>query len=263
MTHYHHPVFGAISADWRDLDPAVRTLEAKLHDIGESHAEASRRKREAEIALLERALDTIGTDAPLVLPPAPIRAHFRQSSPIADECETPLLDMEWQDQEGCIWSVEVRPRPVEPAALSAERHAPPVPQSSAPHLRSLSRYDKAFVANKEAQRVFGECLSDHGPSDPRTASAADRLAKSRARFDKEKARGKQDVSRLQASIDLYRQTPEGREEYNAKRRQQRSAPNADLSDKTPDQKREHKNAQAAARMRAKREKDRAAKHAIS
>lgn len=263
MTHYHHPVFGAITADRRDLDPAMRALDAKLHDISEGHAEASRQKREAEIAMLLRALDAIGTDAPLDLPHEPVRANFCTTGLSADGCETPLGDTEWQDREGRIWDVKVRPRPVEPATPSAESYAPPVPQSSAPHLRSLSRYDKAFVANKEAQRVFGKCLRDHGPSDPRTASAADRLAKSRARFDKEKARGKQDVSRLQDSIDLYRQTPEGREEYNAKRRQQRSAPNADLSDKTPDQKREHKNAQAAARMRAKRERDRAERHAVS
>lgn len=261
MTHYHHPVFGAITADRSDLDPAMRALDAKLHDISESHAEASRQKREAEIALLIRALDTIGTDAPLDLPQEPVRAHFCESDLSADECETPLGDTEWQDREGRIWDVKVRPRPVEPATPSAESYAPPAPQPSAPHPQS--RYDRAFVANKEAQKVFEECLRDHGPADPRTTSAADTLAKSRVRFDKEKVRGKQDVSRLQDAIDLHRQTPEGREEYNAKRRQKRSAPNADLSDRTPDQKKEHKNAQAAARMRAKRQKDRVAKLAAS
>lgn len=261
MTHYHHPVFGAITADRRDLDPAMRALDAKLHDISEGHAEASRQKREAEIAMLLRALDAIRTDAPLNPPHEPVRANFCTTGLSADGCETPLGDTEWQDREGRIWDVKVRPRLVEPVTHSAESYAPPAPQPLAPHPQS--RYDRAFVANKEAQKVFEECLRDHGPADPKTTGAAVTLAKSRVRLDKEKARGKQDVSRLQDAIDLYRQTPEGREEYNAKRRQQRSAPNADLSDRTPDQRKEHKNAQAAARMRAKREKDRAAKLAAT
>lgn len=257
MTRYHHhPVFGAIAADPLDLDPAERAFEAKLRDIGEGHAEASRRTRDAEVALLVRAIDTIGTGTLLDQLQAPVRAYFCKSDLIVDECETPLRDTEWQDREGRIWDVKVRPRPVEPATPSTESYAPPAPQPSAQ--QPQSRYDRAFVAKREAQTAFEGCLRDHGLADPRTTHAADALAKSRVRFDKEEARGKKDMSRLQDAIDLYRQTPEGREEYNAKRRQKRSAPNADLSGKTTDQKKAHKNAQAAARMRAMREKNRAA-----
>ncbi|WP_156113574.1 hypothetical protein [Paracoccus sanguinis] len=62
----------------------------------------------------------------------------------------------------------------------------------------------------------------------------------------------------QRKIDAWYQTPEGRRYRNAKRRKVRTAPNADLSGMTEDEKAEHKRRQAAERMKKMRAKKKAA-----
>lgn len=63
-----------------------------------------------------------------------------------------------------------------------------------------------------------------------------------------------DVMSRWRAIDAYRRTEAGRAERNASRRKVRSEPNADLSGLTPDERKQHKRAQAAERVRRHRAK---------
>lgn len=65
---------------------------------------------------------------------------------------------------------------------------------------------------------------------------------------------KRDALTWQRKIDDWYQTPEGRRYRNAKLRKVRTAPNADLSGMTDEEKAEHKRRQAAERMRKMRAK---------
>lgn len=245
MTHHYHPVFDGIPTDPFELDAGERTVRAKLRQIeGSSHA-----KREIQTARLMQALDAIS-----IATPAPMLAQHAPPRPTpSDECTSPLRPGERQDAEGRIWDEATHPKPgtlVTPTPRQAEK-------------KTTSRYDRAFTAAREAKEVFNINLTSHGPADPRTIEAMEILLQCEKRFEKEKERAKHDIARHQDAVDLHRQTPEGRAQYNEGRRKSRTVPNADLSGKSDLEKAEHRKRKNRERQQRKRENERIAKSAIA
>lgn len=105
----------------------------------------------------------------------------------------------------------------------------------------LTPYDKrrAELRDLEAKREAILSKSEQTAEDvSRLAVLAPLIDKAQARFDREGKRALDDTYRKRRGIDEWR-AGEGREEYNAKRRD-RPEPNADLTALTPEQKKRRK-----------------------
>ena len=185
--------------------------------------------------------------------------YFARHNPSANRsADSGLAADEWEDEDGRIWNVKVRDRPDATPIAANTPNAPLQPPADPPggDLASekptnrlvvrpdASRYDKAFVKARNARADFKEALELYGPADPRTVALADITRKSEDAFEKVRKQANTDNGRRWMAIDANRKTPDGREDYNNKRRPKRrkvrSAPNRDLSHLTPEQKREEK-----------------------
>lgn len=110
----------------------------------------------------------------------------------------------------------------------------------------LTPYDKrrAELRDLEAKRDAILSKSEQTAEDQKRLTVlAPLIDKAQVRFDREGARALDDTFRKYRGIDEWR-AGEGREEYNAKRRD-RPEPNADLSELTPEQKKQRKLDQTA------------------
>ena len=225
MTVHHHPVFGSISVDPLEIDADERALQAKLREIRETNAA----EREANNAVLLHALNLIGTDRDDDIPALPTAACRKQVVALTDdEFTLPLRSGEWEDEQGRIWDQSTHPKPHTAAKWVATTTPAP-----------MTRYDRAFIADKNARQAFQEALESFGAFDPRTTDASAKAAICARRFKNEKVRGQQEASRRQDAIDLYRQTLEGREAYNAARRKTRAVPNANRAAMSDAERLEH------------------------
>lgn len=132
---------------------------------------------------------------------------------------------EYEDEDGRIWPV-VKLTPYDRRRIE---------------LRDLE-------AKRDAIQAKGELTAE---DQTRLAVLAPLIDKAQKRFDREGQRALDDVSRKRRAIDDWR-AGEGREVYNAKRRGIRDQPNADLSELTPDQKKQRELDQNADRKWMKR-----------
>lgn len=102
----------------------------------------------------------------------------------------------------------------------------------------LTAYDRRRIELREleTQRDVIQSKAELDDRDRQTLAAlAPVIAKAQQRFEREGKRAQDDLWRKRRGIDAHR-AGEGREEYNAKRRNVRLQPNADLSDMTAEQK---------------------------
>lgn len=105
----------------------------------------------------------------------------------------------------------------------------------------LTAYDRRRneLRELEARRDAIQSKGELGDRDRQTLAAlAPLIDKAQARFEREGKRALDETYRKRRGIDDWR-AGDGREEYNAKRRD-RGEPNADLSELTPDQKKRRK-----------------------
>lgn len=115
----------------------------------------------------------------------------------------------------------------------------------------LTPYDRRRQELRELEAKRDAILAKQDKTDDdhkRLVVLAPLITKAQARFDREAKRGMDDLWRKRRGINEWRESEAGRETYNSSRRKVRVAPNADLSQMTPEAKAQHDKDMASDRV---------------
>lgn len=246
MNYIEHPIFGRIAVDPDDLSPEDRAMNARFGELEAELAEAQK----AEVAYFQRLmdyeLDGIGQEPEI---PSTLRApSMRQPKPRQDVPQE-FHPKTHTDANGIVYDFMRPGTLIGPGDFEDTDENLWRPRMAAK--QATTRYDRAFLNRLAAERELAETIQRYGEGDTRTNVARQELEAAQIAQSKALRDASDPKVQERERIDLWRQSDEGREAYNAGRRDRQSA-NADLSGMTAEQKAARKRQQAAERKRRQR-----------